>query len=154
MTTQEVVRSRVHLRMLSGDYPCQYYIGRDRNQDTACLICKQLLPPPHQTEDMEHLLTSCRGTADTRSKILPDMLNEISRHFPNNLVLTSPGNLWITQFILDPTSLNLPMTARISPDHPALPHVLSACRNYCFIIHKNRSRLIRRPQDTKQSTND
>ena len=153
LTTQEVVKSRIHLRMLSGDYPCQYYVGRDRNQDTACMICKQLTPLPYHnhTEDLAHLLTSCRGTADTRSKILPDLLNEISRHFPNNPVLTLSGNLWLTQFILDPTSLNLPMAARISPDHPALPHILSACRNYCFIMHKNRSRLLRLCRPTNMS---
>ena len=128
--------------MLSGDYPCQYYIGRDRNQDTACQLCRQIAPPHHNTvaEDMTHLLTSCRATADTRSKVLPDLLNEISKHFPNNLVLTSTGSNQLTQFILDPTSLNLPMSARISPDHPALPYILSMCRNYCFAIHKERSR--------------
>ena len=143
--TQEVVRSRIHLRMLSGDYPCQFYIGRDRHQDTACHLCKQLSSPHHQpqAEDMSHLLTSCRATVDTRSKVLPDLLNEISRYFPNNLVVTSPGYPWLTQFILDPTSLNLPMTARISPDHPALSGILAKCRTYCFTVHKDRSRLLR-----------
>ena len=146
VTTQEVVKSRAHLRMLSGDYPCQYYIGRDRNLDTACQLCKQIVPPQHSTEseDMTHLLTSCRATADTRSMVLPDLLNEIAKHFPNNPVLTPTGTHWLTQLILDPTSLNLPMSARISPDHPALPQILSKCRNYCFTIHKERSRHYKR----------
>ena len=148
ITTQETVKSRVHLRMLAGDYPCQYYIGKDRNQDTACKMCKQLAQPHHhhhhvQPEDMTHLLTTCRATADIRSKLLPDLLNEVSRHFPSSLILTSSDNVLLTQFILDPTSINLPMNIRISPDHPSLSYILSRCRNYCFVVHKDRNRILR-----------
>ena len=35
LTTQEVVRSRVHIKMLAGDYPRQFYLGSDRQQDSA-----------------------------------------------------------------------------------------------------------------------
>ena len=144
LTTQEVMRSRIHIKMLSGDYPCYYYIGSDRNQDTTCRLCKSLAPhhlaPP---EDMIHLITRCRATADIRTKITPELLNIIAQHFPNNTILDYPNHTHLTQLILDPTSLNLPMTMRISPEHPALPQVLTLCRHICFAIHKDRTRRLK-----------
>ena len=144
MTTQEVVRSRVHIKMLAGDYPCQLYVGNDRDQDTSCRLCLSAFPEcPPISEDMEHLLTRCRVTADIRQRITPDILTVVSQHFPENSLLrhTSQGHL--TQFLLDPTSLSLPQSIRISPAHPALPSVLTLCRHYCFAVHKERTRQLK-----------
>ena len=144
LTTQEVTRSRVHLKMLAGDYPCYFYLGSDRDEDTSCPLCQALSPGRHvPQEDMVHLLTQCRGTADTRTRVTPELLNTISMHFPNNTILQYPNHTHLTQLILDPTSLNLPMTIRISPDHPALPLVLSMCRTLCHAIHKDRTRQLK-----------
>ena len=44
----------------------------------------------------------------------------------------------LTQFILDPTSLNLPNAIRIQPGVSNLNEVLRICSNYCFLIHKER----------------
>ena len=130
-TTQEVIRCRVHIKMLAGDYPCQYYIGKDRSQDTACQLCQSVSPShPSPIEDMTHLLTRCKATADTRTRILPDLLNTIYQHMPSNPILTSPNHSHLAQLILDPTSLNLPTGVRFSPDHPALPIILPMCRNF------------------------
>ena len=144
LTTQEAVRSRIHVKMLSGDYPCNAYLGSDRNQDSQCRLCQSVSPHhPAPTEDMVHLLTRCRATTETRTRILPELLNTISMHCPNNDILVHPNNTHLTQLILDPTSLNLPMTIRISPGHPALPQVLTVCRNLCFAIHKDRTRQLK-----------
>ena len=141
LTTQDVMRSRVHIKMLSGDYPCFSYMGSDRNQDAYCRLCLSISPhQPAPTEDMIHLLTRCRGTEDTRTRILPDLLNLIYLYFPTNEILEHPNLTNLTQLILDPTSLNLPMSIRINPDHPALVPVLAVCRNLCFAIHKDRTR--------------
>ena len=60
ISTQEVVRSRIHIKMLAGDYPCQKYIGTDRNQDQSCPLCISLFPvKPAQVDDMTHLLSRC-----------------------------------------------------------------------------------------------
>ena len=144
LTTQDVIRSRVHIKMLSGDYPCFSHIGSDRNKDAHCQLCLSMSPHrPAPTEDMTHLLTRCRGTADTRTRILPDLLNTINLYFPTNSILEHPNLTNLTQLILDPTSLNLPMSIRINPDHPALAQVLAVCHNLCFAIHKDRTRQLK-----------
>ena len=130
LTTQEVTRSRVHVKMLAGDYPCYSYLASDRGQDESCRLCK---------EDMVHLLTLCRGTADTRARLTPVLLNTISQRFPTNGILDKPNHSQLTQLILDPTSLNLPMTIRIPPNHPELSQVLSMCHILCSAIHKHRT---------------
>ena len=127
--------------MLAGDYPCQFYLGSDRHQDAACRLCQALKPEiPAPAEDMVHLLTRCVGTSDTRTRVTPELLNTISVHFPNNAILHYPNHTHLTQLILDPTSLNLPMNIRISPDHPALNLVLTICRTLCYAVHKDRTR--------------
>ena len=106
LTTQEAVKCRVHAKMLAGDYPCQYHIGRDRNQDTSCQLCKHLVSPhlPTPSEDMVHILATCRATSDTRERILPDLLNAISIHMPTNPILELQNSEQLTQLVLDPTS--------------------------------------------------
>ena len=144
LTTQDVVRARVHIKMLAGDYPCYFNMGSDRKQDSFCPLCRFISPDqPSPTEDMVHLLTRCRGTQDTRTRILPDLLNTIALLFPTNDILQYPNHTQLAQLILDPTSLNLPTTIRIGPDHPALPQVLSNCRNLCYALHKDRTRQLK-----------
>ena len=130
--------------MLAGDYPCQQYLSSDRNQDPSCPLCASaLLGRSSQAEDMVHLLAICKSTRDTRARIIPDILNTLSVHYPSNQLLHSCSHAHLTQFILDPTSLNLPQAIRISPNHPALPLVLTLCRRYCFAIHKDRTRQLK-----------
>ena len=130
--------------MLCGDYPCTYILAKDRNQDPSCPLCRHhqsLVPVP--TEDMIHLLTRCRATAETRARVMADLLNTLAVYLPDNQILNYPNNEHLTQFIRDPTSLNLPLTIRISPDHPALPCVLAVARTVCFAIHKDRTRQLK-----------
>ena len=137
LTTQDVTRSRIHVRMLAGDYPCFAFIGSELS-DKCCKLCQVLRPnslPP--VEDMLHLVASCRATADTRARILPNLLNILSLHIPSNGLLQHPNQIHLTQFILDPASLNLPSDIRISPTHPALHLVLFFYRTLCFAIIKD-----------------
>ena len=122
-------------------------MGSERLQDAHCCLC-QLLHPEHPApvEDMVHLITRCKATHETRTRLLSDLLNEISLQFPNNKILEQPNHLPLTQLILDPTSLNLPMSIRISPDHPALTIVLKVCRSLCFTVHKDRTRHLKKLQ--------
>ena len=132
--------------MLAGDYSCKFNLGSDRQRESSCSTCKSIFPnQPSPTEDMVHLLTMCRTTADTRTRILPELLNTIKLYFPTNTLLQSPNHQQLTQLILDTTSLNLPTTIRNCPDsdHPALPAVLSICRNLCYAVHKERTRQLK-----------
>ena len=103
---------------------------------------------PGQTEDMVHLIARCRATADTRARILPNLLNILSLHIPSNGLLQHPNQIHLTQFILDPASLNLPSDIRISPTHPALHLVLFFYRTLCFAIIKDWSRLLKLTRQT------
>ena len=144
LCTQEVTLARTHVKMLSGDYPCFSYIGSDRHKDGFCRLCHHLFPqdsPP--VEDMVHLLVRCRSTADTRADILIELLDIISTHSHHNILLKQPNHTDLAQFILDPTSLNLPLLARISPNHSALSEVLRVCRKLCFATHKTRTKQLK-----------
>ena len=44
LTTRDVMCSRIHIKMLSGDYPCFSYLGSDKNQDALCCLCQSLSP--------------------------------------------------------------------------------------------------------------
>ena len=97
LTTQDVMHSRVHTKMLAGDYPCNKYICRDPQQDPSCQLCLSAFPgKPAQTEDMVHVLTRCRVTADTRARIIPDLLNTLSLHAPSNGLLLQPNHTNLT----------------------------------------------------------
>ena len=140
LTTQEVLQSRVHVRMLSGDYPCSAYIGNDQQMNRYCKLCQSLHPyNPAPVEDMVHLIARCRATADTRNRVLPALLNLVSKHFPKNQILSEPNQTQLTQFVLDPTSLNLPVSIRISSNNPNLSELLRVCRNICYALHKDRT---------------
>ena len=130
--------------MLAGDYPCQAYIDSDK---PYCHLCNSLVPSnPNQPEDMVHILTSCRATADTRCSLTPTLLTSVAQYFPLNEILKLPTQTQLTQFILDPSSINLPTMTRINPDHPGFPPVLVTCRNYCFIMHKERTQQLKKRQ--------
>ena len=144
LTTRDVQRSRVHIKMLSGDYPCYSYLAYDQNQSPHCRLCLSVHPhKPPPEENMTHLLAICRVTSDVRSPYTSNLLNTVSQYFPRNELLVFPNHKHSAQFILDPTSLNLPMTIRVPPGHPAVLQLLDISRSLCYATHKARTGLIR-----------
>ena len=145
LTTRDVQRSRVHIKMLSGDYPCYSHLGYDQNQPTHCRLCLAVHPnKPPPEENMVHLLAMCRGTSDIRSPFISNLLNTVSLYFPENELLVHTNHTHLTQFILDPTSLNLPTTIRVAPGHPAMAHILDISRSLCYATHKARTNLLKK----------
>ena len=50
LTTQDVCKARVHIKMLAGDYPCQAYLDSDK---PYCKLCKSLVSSDiNQPEDI------------------------------------------------------------------------------------------------------
>ena len=147
MTTQHVVTIRPHIKLLSGDYLCYSQLAHDRGSDPLCRLCLNLAPliDPSQApaEDIVHLLTQCRATRDTRDRHLSDLLNSVADHHPNNLLLTNPSHIQLTQFLLDCTSLNLPNDMRIAANHPGFIHITMHCSKLIFAIHKDRSKQLK-----------
>ena len=118
----------------------QYFCWEDQHQHVASATpFRQRQSYWVTLSSMIHLLTRCRGTAEIRTKITSDLLNTIAEHFPFNGLLNNHPHDRLTQFILDPTSINLPMTIRIPPDHPALLAILQACRKLCYSVHRDRN---------------
>ena len=148
-TTQDVVFSRVHIKMLAGDYLCYANLDKDRATGPHCCLyfaTSKECPPPEET--LVHLLTRCRGTSDIRVKVTSELFNTLAKYFPTNDLLKYHHHDRLTQFILDPTSINLPITIRIPPDHPAMLPILQVCRKLCYSIHRDRNSKLQniRPQ--------
>ena len=142
-TTQDVVRSRQHIKMLSGDYLCYATLAKERGSDPQCKICPSSSLSPAPKEDIIHILTRCRGTAEIRQRIIPELLNAVLAINPLNDILQKHDHLTLTQFILDCFSPNLPNSIRIAPNIPEAIHILRICRNMCFAIHCERIRQLK-----------
>ena len=142
-TTRDVEIARPHIKMLAGDYPCFSYLGHDRGTDPHCRLCSCMSFQQPAEEDLMHILTRCRATAETRSRILPDLLNLLAQYHPNHGLLLQHAHSTLTQFILDCTSLNLPSSHRISPKHPLYRDIARKCSDIVYAIHTDRAQQLK-----------
>ena len=78
--------------MLSGDYQCYSTLAHDRGTDPSCRLCSGPSSCPSPTENHVHLLSRCKGTADTRHRIMPELLNMLAMYFLDNRLLTEPAH--------------------------------------------------------------
>ena len=148
MTTREVERMRPHIKMLTGDYLTYSRIVTDRQTgDPSCRLCRKLTVPlsltPPPAETIPHILTECRGTAEVRERIIPELLNSLLLAKPNHPYLISQPSLYIlnptlAQFILDCTSFNLPDSHRLDINCNQLVTVYNVSRDFCYAVHSSR----------------
>ena len=143
LTTQDVCTVRPHIKMLAGDYLCYRDLAHVRGLDPHCRLCQLLSHHPAPAEVREHLLTRCRATSDTRTRIMPDILNTLAASFPHNRLLCSPTHSLLTQFILDCSSLNLPSDIRIPTSHQSVTSITKLCSSLIYAIHKDRTRQLK-----------
>jgi hypothetical protein len=137
ITTQDVKLSRPHLKLLAGNY-FTYKIKADQSGGSPlCRICTS----GHE-ETVTHVISSCQAMAVERDRIF----NEYSRlcsltkngiNFDEVLMCEEKT----CQFILDPTSLNLPM--RVSCYDPLVQEFFKLSRDFCYIIDKTRIGLLK-----------
>ena len=82
------------------------------------------------------MLTQCFAYQDIRERILNEIYN-ICTHIPS-LEIDSifQDDQLLTQFILDPSSLNL--KSRVNTNDPLLPQLFVKSRNLCHSIYKRR----------------
>ena len=136
-----------HIRSFRGCRPnrilCYDFLSHDRGIDPYCRLCSPL--PSHEApvEDIEHLLTRCRATRDTRDSRLAHLLNTIAYRYCDNSLLSNVQPALLTQFLLDCSSLNLPNDVRISHDHPSFTDITRQCSYYVYAIHKDRIRQLK-----------
>ena len=137
--TRAAQKLRIHLKFLTGDFLSFEKMSRDRGGDPHCRLC--LAPCEHT----QHILTECISTADIRERLYPNLVNLVADIDPSSGILDrqqTPNRL-LTQFIIDPASMNLPNSHRISYQHPRLQDLYSLSRDWCFAIHSCRARLLK-----------
>ena len=141
ITTEDVKKSRLHLKFLSGDYlTYQTKFDQSGKGSPLCKICRS------ENETISHIISICPAFSDIRLRIFQEIsvlcLRSKSKiNFQDTL--HNPENL--TQFILDPTSFNLEKRVHISD--PVIEPLFKLSRDLCFSIHTERMRQLKNLQD-------
>ena len=136
ITTEEVRKLRPHLKFLTGDYlTYETKFNHTSQGSPLCKICHT------ENETICHILAICPAFNIVRSRVLREMevLSNSSRGELNfNHVLENPERL--TQFILDPTSFNLPYRLHLSD--PVATPIFQLSRYICYSIKKSRMKML------------
>ena len=142
-TTQDVDIVGPHIKMLAGDYLSYENLSLDRGVGPHCRLCQLSYQLPAPAETLEHLLTRCRATSNVRSRILPEILNTLSKYHPNNELLSKPTHSKLTQFLLDSSSLNLQANMRLAPNQKGFTDITKLCSSLIFAVHNERKRQLK-----------
>ena len=136
--SRDVPKLRIHLKFLTGDLLNYDRISQEHGTSPHCRLC----PAPRETT--QHILTECRATSDVRDRLHADLVNLVADIDPCSTILQPgvPANIF-TQFIIDPTSMNLPNGYRISLSHPRLPDLFRISRDWCFALNSRRTKLLK-----------
>ena len=124
------------LKFLTGDYITAERISADQGTSPKCKLCEA------PVESTEHVLTACLGTADTRRRLLPDLLNVVSQVQPSSAILNAQDH-YLTQFLLDCTSLNLPCSHRVPTHNPRVSEIFRISKDWCYAIGRQRLKLLK-----------
>lgn len=144
ITTVEVQKSRIHLKMLAGDY-LTYAVKSNQSGGSAhCRCCPSLPPSPSpQPEDLAHILHSCIAYSDIRKRILNEyraLCNQTKSFIPFDIIYSKSETF--CQFVLDPASFNL--THRVHINDPILGEFYKVSRDYCYAVNATRMRILDR----------
>ena len=131
VTTWDVKRSRAHIKFLSYEVKAEQGGG-----SPLCKICQT-----GSVERISHIIASCPAMAKERDKVLLELRN-LCTLTKNNLSLDYfiHNEDVLSQFILDPTSLNL--SIRVSLQDPIVSAFYRLSRDICFILGKTRLKLL------------
>ena len=137
--TRSAPKLKAHLKFLTGDINSYLNVSNERGGSPHCRLC---LAP---CEDTVHIVIQCTSTAHIRERLFPELLNLVASIQPTSKLLDRnlTPNKVLTQFILDPASLNLPNSHRISFQHPRLPELYSLSRDWCHAVFTHRARLLK-----------
>ena len=129
-TSKEVETAIPHIKMLCLNYYTCELKSKYKGGSDKCPRCID-----YKTDNIQHILTS--HISEKGYNILLD-IEEICTRSDSQLSLNKiyQNEEDFCQFILDPTSMNL--TSRISFDDSYLSIIIKKCRDYCFIIDKER----------------
>ena len=136
--TRPSLKLKAHLKFLIGDILSYENLSHDRGIDPHCRLCGM------QVESTQHIITECRRYADIRERLYPELMNLVATIDSSSALLTGiTSNRVIAQFILDPASLNLPNSYRVSIQHPRLHELYCLSRDWCYAIYNRRVQLLK-----------
>ena len=108
--TQETKKLQLQLKFLTCDYLTNKRLAKDHpHLSPACDLRLDT------TDSIEHVLATCRATAEVSDKLFPELVNVIVQ-----VAAAPPTSRHSLKFILDCTSLNLPDTIRIPAHNPLI----------------------------------
>ena len=141
LTTLDVQKGRPYLKMLCCDYFTYEKRADQSGGSSHCRCCSQSSPSNlRPIESTCHILTQCTAYADIRKRLLSEYASLCSRSGIDFKHFLEDDDL-LCQFILDPTSLNLPI--RISMKDPNLGSYFRKSRDVCFSIHNARMKILK-----------
>ena len=135
-TPLDVKKSRVHLKMLAGDYLTFEAKAKQSGGSSLCRCCQD-----KSIESLQHILTECQAYKDIRSRIMPEY-EEACTQIEGIIEFQSFAmeNSALCQFILDPSSLNL--HRRVNVADKALPNLFKISRDLCYAVSSERIRIL------------
>ena len=133
VTTDEVHKLRPYLKLLTGDY-LTYQKKFDQSNGQGSPVCRLC----HQGgETICHILAICPAYEIKRTKMLQEMAKVCSKStFDIEDIFSEDNPEYLTQFLLDPTSINL--RKRVNISDPIVPDLYSISRDLCNHIHSER----------------
>ena len=144
ITTHDVRMSKPHLKFLAGNYLTYSTRATQSGGSSACRLCSS-----GSDETVSHVISTCFSLAQVRNKVFNDF-KILCKQTTNDLdfdVFLKSEEL-TCQFILDPTSLNLP--TRLSQNEPLLNNFFKLSRDFCYLIDKTRIRLLKEAETSSK----
>ena len=144
ITTHDVKMSKPHLKFLAGNYLTYSTRAAQSGGSSVCRLCSS-----GSDETISHVISTCFALAQVRNKVFNDF-KILCKQTTNDLdfdVFLKSEEL-TCQFILDPTSLNLP--TRLSQNEPLLNNFFKLSRDFCYLIDKTRIRLLKEAETSSK----
>ena len=148
VTAHEVKKLRCQLKMLCGDFYCYSIKAENNGGSPHCRLC---LAP---VEDLPHVLTTCSAMEEARQAIVRDLeiiltiqpseselYAKVLTNEEFNQLVTSED--LFTQFLVDPTSFNLPDKYRINFNDAKLTQINKITRHLCYSVNQQRLQKLR-----------
>ena len=139
VTTTQVQKSRIHLKMLAGDYFTYEVKSRQSGGSPHCRCCSTT---PSSSESLVHILARCGAYSEIKERIAGEFKNAcfISKSKIDFDKIYNDDELFC-QFVLDPASFNL--KARIHMNDPILDQMFRISRDYCFAVNATRMKMLK-----------
>ena len=146
-TYEEVRQSRYHIKMLTGDFYTYELKAELSGGSPHCRLCssayqnRESETDQNYIENISHIIVICSALDDIRQKILSEITQICLNIKYLDIQSITLNEETMTQFILEPSSLNL--QSRVNINDPILPEIIRKSRNLCYALSKRRMELLK-----------